>query len=101
MTLDELHQHGFDASSEDDNYDRDDCTRLHISVHCSQCEALVLNGVPTHEHGCPNTPYHCRECGSLHPSRQLAAECCNEEYREFDETDLALGAETDDQLEDD
>lgn len=23
-------------------------------VRCSQCEALVINGVPTHERGCPN-----------------------------------------------
>jgi hypothetical protein len=23
-------------------------------VRCSQCEALVINGHPTHEHGCPN-----------------------------------------------
>lgn len=25
-------------------------------VKCSQCEALVINGVPTHEGGCPNKP---------------------------------------------
>jgi hypothetical protein len=25
-------------------------------VRCSQCEALVINGIPTHEHGCRNTP---------------------------------------------
>jgi hypothetical protein len=23
-------------------------------IRCSQCEALVINGTPTHEHGCPN-----------------------------------------------
>jgi len=23
-------------------------------VRCSQCEALVINGVPCHETGCPN-----------------------------------------------
>lgn len=23
-------------------------------VRCSQCEVLVINGTPTHEHGCPN-----------------------------------------------
>jgi hypothetical protein len=23
-------------------------------VRCSQCEALVINGMPTHETGCPN-----------------------------------------------
>jgi len=25
-------------------------------VRCSQCEALVINGYPTHERGCPNVP---------------------------------------------
>lgn len=23
-------------------------------IRCSQCEALVINGVPAHEHRCPN-----------------------------------------------
>lgn len=29
-------------------------------VKCDQCEALVINGVPCHEQGCPNTklPWH-------------------------------------------
>lgn len=25
-----------------------------IHIKCSQCEALAINGVATHEHGCPN-----------------------------------------------
>lgn len=25
-------------------------------IRCSQCAALVINGVPTHETGCPNSP---------------------------------------------
>lgn len=25
-----------------------------IKVGCSQCEAVVINGVACHEHGCPN-----------------------------------------------
>ncbi len=25
-------------------------------IRCSQCEALVINGVPAHERRCPNTP---------------------------------------------
>lgn len=25
-------------------------------VQCSQCQAMVINGVPTHERGCPNQP---------------------------------------------
>lgn len=27
-----------------------------VSVRCSQCEAMVINGVGCHEHGCPNKP---------------------------------------------
>lgn len=26
-----------------------------VHVGCSQCDALVINGMATHEHGCPNT----------------------------------------------
>lgn len=25
-----------------------------VNVRCSQCQALCINGVPTHETGCPN-----------------------------------------------
>ena len=25
-------------------------------IRCSQCEALVINGIPAHERGCPNEP---------------------------------------------
>ena len=25
-----------------------------VRVRCSQCEACVINGLPAHEHGCPN-----------------------------------------------
>ena len=25
-------------------------------IRCSQCAALVINGVPCHETGCPNVP---------------------------------------------
>jgi len=30
-------------------------------VRCSQCEALVINGTPCHENGCPNRPRRERE----------------------------------------
>ena len=30
-------------------------------IRCSQCDALVINGVPCHETGCPNTPQPDRE----------------------------------------
>lgn len=47
-------------------------------MRCDQCEALMINGVFSHETGCPNTRarydvdnecwvkrYKCRECGSM------------------------------------
>ena len=36
---------------------------------CSQCESLVINGFPTHEHGCPNQRFECKGCDALidHP----------------------------------
>ena len=42
-----LRRQGFDRS----RYDRSERT---THVRCSQCEALVINGVPCHERGCPN-----------------------------------------------
>jgi hypothetical protein len=41
-------------------------------VGCSQCQALCINGVACHEHGCPNIVPTCRECGNLDPTRT----CC-------------------------
>ena len=32
-------------------------------IRCSQCEALCINGVPTHEHGCPNLHRRTQEEG--------------------------------------
>jgi hypothetical protein len=56
--LEQLLDAGFDRSreySEDDgvSIDDDGCERI-ISVRCSRCEALVINGHATHERGCPN-----------------------------------------------
>lgn len=44
--LERVKAQGFDQSVFDD-FSR-------ISVRCSQCDARVINSVPTHEHGCPN-----------------------------------------------
>jgi hypothetical protein len=34
-------------------------------IGCSQCEALSINGIPTHETGCSNQVkrYYCKGCG--------------------------------------
>lgn len=42
-----LRRQGFDLSE----YNRSEHT---TRVRCSQCEALVINGHPCHETGCPN-----------------------------------------------
>ena len=57
-TIDELHRRGFDKSY------AVPFERAAV-VRCSQCEALAINGVPCHEHGCPNRPRTCRECGDV------------------------------------
>ena len=28
----------------------------HYHIRCSKCQAMVINGVATHERGCPNHP---------------------------------------------
>lgn len=48
MRLRDLIALGFDRS------ERSGFGEFH--VRCSRCQALVICGVPTHEHGCPNTP---------------------------------------------
>ena len=40
-----------------------------ITVGCSQCEALCINGVPTHETGCPNATKECKGCDERIPAR--------------------------------
>ena len=60
-TLEHLHALGFDASA--NTFGR---PRM-FSVACSQCQALVINGTPTHEHGCPNAMHECNGCYELVP----------------------------------
>lgn len=45
-------------------------------VRCSQCAALVINGIPTHEHGCPNRTHECAGCTARIPYRQKYCEDC-------------------------
>ena len=50
-------------------FDRSVRSRPGVTVQCSQCEALVINGHATHERGCPNVVPTCRECGGSSQSR--------------------------------
>lgn len=45
--LEALHDQGFDLSVAEPEEGT-------IKVRCSGCAALVINGVPCHERGCPN-----------------------------------------------
>jgi hypothetical protein len=46
-------------------------------VRCSQCDALVISGTPTHERGCPNRTYECNGCGAIVTGRQRYCEDCS------------------------
>jgi len=74
-TLDTLYQRGFDQSCR---------IGKAIKVRCSQCAALVINGIACHEIGCPNAfPYDCWQCGCelVQRKHQVCASCA-ESYEE-------------------
>lgn len=51
--------------------------RMHsICVKCSQCAALVINGTPTHETGCPNQTFECKGCNARVSQRGAYCEDC-------------------------
>jgi hypothetical protein len=45
-------------------------------VRCSQCAALVINGVPAHERGCPNQTHECAGCNARVGRWQTYCEDC-------------------------
>jgi hypothetical protein len=62
-TINRLHSRGFDRSTIGREEAPGSC---YVDVACSQCAALVINGVACHESGCPNAlPFDCFECGSV------------------------------------
>lgn len=69
MTLERLQLLGFDKT------DRIPFQYNHVA--CSQCEALVINGVPTHEIGCPNVVRECHGCGELVLKHQKYCQDCS------------------------
>lgn len=70
MTLAQLHALGFDRANHVP-------FTKQFAVKCSQCKALCVNGVPTHEHGCPNSRHECKGCDELIPARQKYCENCS------------------------
>lgn len=47
-----------------------------IRVRCNHCDALVINGIPTHELGCPLAKHECRGCNELIPTNQRYCHDC-------------------------
>lgn len=50
----------------------------YLRIKCDRCEALVINGVPAHETGCPNAMRECSGCNNLIPAlrfRRFCEEC--------------------------
>ena len=62
MNLQTLKNLGFDLSKRSGP--------KHYSVHCSQCHAVTINGVPVHEQRCPNERHECKGCNAIVPARQ-------------------------------
>lgn len=48
----------------------------HFKVRCQQCEALVINGTPTHETGCREFGHECVGCNALVPVNVKYCEDC-------------------------
>ncbi len=67
--LDSLHSQGFDSSTYNKEF-------RHLHVLCSQCAAVVINGVPCHETGCPNEMHECNGCNEpVGRNVRYCAEC--------------------------
>lgn len=78
MNITDLEARGFDRCSESDSG---------ITVGCSKCEALCIQGLPCHETGCENQMHECAECMTLVPKRQrLCEDCANPEPFDDGET---------------
>lgn len=74
-TVEHLQQLGFDLT--DMQITRSE--GAYLRVRCSQCEAVVINGTPCHEVGCPNGTTECQQCGTPIPRpRRLCENCAGE-----------------------
>ena len=49
--------------------------RGHV-VRCDSCEACCINGVPTHETGCPRQTYECKGCNADVPRAGMYCDDC-------------------------
>ena len=70
--IEQLRARGFDRA---EAYQEQSSAEYVIGVRCSQCEAMVINWVATHESGCPNATQECKGCHALIPTRPWARYC--------------------------
>lgn len=53
---------------------------------CASCEALMINGVLCHEHGCPDAwrdyERECKWCGRLFVPTRKEQTCCDDSCHE-------------------
>ena len=71
MTLEQAIELGFDLSKSIDGEKRGA-----FRIRCSQCEVLVINGLPCHETGCPNQTHECKGCDTIVPRGVRYCEDC-------------------------
>lgn len=59
-------------------FDRSEASQIYgmANVKCSQCEALVINGIPAHERGCPNQTFECKGCNNRVKRQNSYCEDC-------------------------
>jgi hypothetical protein len=67
--LDEMFDAGFDLSTQKP-------FSKAVSIGCSQCAALVINGFPCHETGCPNERHECKGCNATVERRNSYCSDC-------------------------
>ena len=60
-----------------------------MSKRCNQCEALVINGVFCHEHGCPNEKKEFVDGEWVEPEAELEEEPGEPDYDGLDIHELA------------
>ena len=65
--LSELESLGFDQST---------ATRTAVIAACSQCAAVVIQGIPCHETGCQNARHECHGCDTLVPTNVRYCDDC-------------------------
>jgi urease accessory protein UreF len=50
----ELRRRGFDLTKIQGTWEQTFIRKYRVHIGCSQCAAMVINGVACHETGCPN-----------------------------------------------